>query len=50
MARCARGEHQIETNYGTAGIIMAILFFPFGLACLKSNSGLSFAKRLLAIM
>ena len=34
MARCARGDHDVETKYGTFGIIMAIVCFPCGLFCL----------------
>ncbi|GJE84113.1 hypothetical protein PsYK624_001880 [Phanerochaete sordida] len=37
MARCARGDHDVETKYGTFGIIMAIVCFPCGLFCLCSD-------------
>lgn len=34
FARCARGDHDVETRYGPCGIITAILCFPIGLICL----------------
>ncbi|KAI0347186.1 hypothetical protein BDW22DRAFT_503019 [Trametopsis cervina] len=37
MERCARGEHDPETKYGTLGIILAIVCFPCGLICLCSD-------------
>ncbi|EKM59148.1 uncharacterized protein PHACADRAFT_205323 [Phanerochaete carnosa HHB-10118-sp] len=37
MARCARGNHDAVTKYGTFGIIMAIVCFPCGLICLCSD-------------
>ncbi|KAF9269600.1 hypothetical protein L218DRAFT_278631 [Marasmius fiardii PR-910] len=33
-AQCAQGIHTPKTNYGVAGIILAVLCFPIGLICL----------------
>ncbi len=34
LARCARGDHDVETKYGVCGIITAVVCFPCGLICL----------------
>ena len=34
MARCARGDHEVQKKYGPCGIITAVLLFPIGLICL----------------
>ena len=34
LARCARGDHDVETKFGVCGIITAIVCFPCGLICL----------------
>ncbi|KAL0576397.1 hypothetical protein V5O48_005586 [Marasmius crinis-equi] len=34
FAQCAQGMHTPRTDYGIAGIIVAILCFPLGLICL----------------
>lgn len=33
-ARCARGDHEVETKHGAMGIICAVFLFPIGLLCL----------------
>ncbi|THG94265.1 hypothetical protein EW026_g7170 [Hermanssonia centrifuga] len=38
LARCARGQHDVETKYGMCGIITAIACFPCGLICLFKDS------------
>ncbi|GJE84136.1 hypothetical protein PsYK624_002120 [Phanerochaete sordida] len=37
MARCARGDHDPKTNYGTVGILWAVCCFPCGLYCLSKD-------------
>ncbi|KAI0696020.1 hypothetical protein BC835DRAFT_1272470 [Cytidiella melzeri] len=34
LARCARGEHDVEKKYGPCGIITAVICFPIGLIAL----------------
>ncbi|KAI0712260.1 hypothetical protein C8Q76DRAFT_482262 [Earliella scabrosa] len=38
FAMCAQGNHDIETKYGVAGIITAVLCFPCGLFCLFADT------------
>ncbi|KAF7344840.1 hypothetical protein MVEN_01645700 [Mycena venus] len=33
-AQCAQGMHQSSRKFGVFGIVMAVLFFPFGFICL----------------
>ncbi|KAK7692011.1 hypothetical protein QCA50_005416 [Cerrena zonata] len=32
-ARCARGDHSLDSKHGVVGIICAILLFPIGFTC-----------------
>ncbi|KAL1682947.1 hypothetical protein EV122DRAFT_286854 [Schizophyllum commune] len=34
LAKCAQGSHDVKKQYGTCGIVMAIVCFPMGLICL----------------
>ncbi|KAI0087892.1 hypothetical protein BDY19DRAFT_953707 [Irpex rosettiformis] len=34
FARCARGDHVVDTKYGPCGIITAVICFPIGLIAL----------------
>ncbi|KAI0632216.1 hypothetical protein C8Q77DRAFT_1272272 [Trametes polyzona] len=38
FAMCAAGHHDVQTKYGIAGIIGAIVFFPIGLLCLLADT------------
>ncbi|KAE9391342.1 hypothetical protein BT96DRAFT_925359 [Gymnopus androsaceus JB14] len=37
LNECAKGNHDVETKYGTCGIITAVLLFPIGLICLFTD-------------